>query len=75
MTSHPDAATSDAVAMRANAWRSILELGRLAPTPHPQDGHGDRERVGVVGLAAAAATQRADPGRQRRRHVEDGSLS
>jgi hypothetical protein len=24
----------DVVAMPANAWRSILELGRLAPTPH-----------------------------------------
>ena len=34
MTPHPDAATSDVVAMPANAWRSILELGRLAPTPH-----------------------------------------
>jgi hypothetical protein len=34
MTPHPDAATSDVVAVPADAWRSILELGRLAPTPH-----------------------------------------
>jgi hypothetical protein len=34
MTPHPDAATSDVVAMPADAWRSVLELGRLAPTPH-----------------------------------------
>jgi hypothetical protein len=31
-TRRPD--TPDVVAMPANGWRSILELGRLAPTPH-----------------------------------------
>ena len=30
--------------------------------PGPQAGNGDRERVGVVGLAAAATAQGADPG-------------
>jgi len=30
----PEAARSDVIAMPANAWRSILEFGRLAPTPH-----------------------------------------
>jgi hypothetical protein len=39
--------------------------------PGPQTGDGDRERVGVVGLAAAAATQRTDPGGQPGRHVKD----
>lgn len=35
MTSHQDAAPSNVVAIpRVDAWRSILELGRLAPTPH-----------------------------------------
>jgi hypothetical protein len=34
MTPHPEIARSDVVAMPANAWRTILELGRLAPTPH-----------------------------------------
>ena len=38
--------------------------------PGPQAGNGDREGVGVVGLAAAATTQRADPGREPRGHVE-----
>ena len=39
--------------------------------PGPQPGDRDRVGVGVVGLAAAATTQRTDPGRQPRRHVED----
>ena len=39
--------------------------------PGPQAGYGDRERVGVIGLAAAATTQRADPGREPGRDVED----
>ena len=34
-------------------------------------GDGDRERIGVVGLAAAATTKRADPGRKPGRDVED----
>jgi hypothetical protein len=34
MSLDPEAARSDVIAMPANAWRSILELGRLAPTPH-----------------------------------------
>jgi hypothetical protein len=34
MRPHPVAARSDVVAVPADAWRSILELGRLAPTPH-----------------------------------------
>src|SRR5687768_18516570 len=34
MTSDPEAARSDVVAAPADAWRSVLELGRLAPTPH-----------------------------------------
>jgi hypothetical protein len=35
-----------------------------------QAGHGHRERVGAVGLAAAATTESADPGGQLGRHVE-----
>jgi hypothetical protein len=34
MSLGPEAARSDVIAMPANAWRSILEFGRLAPTPH-----------------------------------------
>jgi hypothetical protein len=34
MSLDPEAARSDVIAVPANAWRSILELGRLAPTPH-----------------------------------------
>jgi len=33
MTSDPEAA-SDVLVLPADGWRSILELGRLAPTPH-----------------------------------------
>ena len=36
-----------------------------------QAGHGDRERVGVIGLAAAATAEGTDPGREPGRHVED----
>src|SRR3712207_1105685 len=34
MSPEPEAVRSDVVAVPATAWRSILELGRLAPTPH-----------------------------------------
>ena len=34
MSLGPEAARSDVIAMPATAWRSILEFGRLAPTPH-----------------------------------------
>jgi hypothetical protein len=38
--------------------------------PGPQACNGNRERVGVIGLAAAATTQRTDPGREPGRHVK-----
>ena len=47
----------------------VIRADRLKVTG-AQPGHGHRERVGVVGLAAAATTQRADPGGQLGRHVE-----
>ena len=34
MRPEPEAARSDVVAVPVDAWRTILELGRLAPTPH-----------------------------------------
>jgi hypothetical protein len=39
--------------------------------PGPQAGNGDRERIGVVRLAAAATTERPHPGREPGRHVVD----
>ena len=59
----------------AAVGQHLQDLGDVIRADWPQvtgaqAGHGHRERVGTVGLAAAATTERADPGGQLRGDVE-----
>jgi hypothetical protein len=64
MTRHPDAATVGIGAAPGSSWRSILELGRLAPTPHNTQWYFLRvidSRTAQVCVDESMAIPRTDP--------------